>query len=58
MVLLLYADDILLTGSNDQALQQFLEILSNRFAMKDLGVPSYFLGIQIETHADGLFLHQ
>ena len=26
--------------------------------MKDLGLPKYFLGVEIETHPGGLFLHQ
>ena len=35
-----------------------LEKLNTRFLMKDLGFPSYFLGIEIEKTHDGLFLHQ
>ena len=32
--------------------------LSSKFAMKDLGPLSYFLGIVVTRHASGLFLSQ
>ncbi|KAL9294554.1 putative RNA-directed DNA polymerase [Arabidopsis thaliana] len=32
--------------------------LNKRFSMKDLGAPSYFLGVEIESSPEGLFLHQ
>lgn len=58
LVLLLYVDDILLTGSDDELLEQLLQALFHRFAMKDLGVPSYFLGIEMVSHEGGIFLNQ
>lgn len=58
MVLLLYVDDILLTGSSEHLLTEFVASLSRQFSMKDVGKPSYFLGIEMETSQDGLFLHQ
>ena len=58
LYLLLYVDDILLTGSDQSLLEDLLKALNNRFSMKDLGPPRYFLGIQIEDYSDGLFLHQ
>ncbi|XP_019087653.1 PREDICTED: uncharacterized protein LOC109127439 [Camelina sativa] len=58
IVLLLYVDDILLTDNNQSLLDQLLQSLNTRFSMKDLGPPRYFLGVQIESTDDGLFLHQ
>lgn len=58
LVLLLYVDDILLVGSDQTLLQDLLQSLNNRFSMKDLGLPRYFLGIEIEYPSNGLFLHQ
>ena len=58
LVLLLYVDDILQTGSDSALLHHLLQSLNNRFSMKDLGKPSYFLGIEIQTHEEGLFMHQ
>lgn len=58
MILPLYVDNILLTGNDTALLQELLTALNNRFAMKDLGQPKYFLGIEMETYEGGLFLHQ
>lgn len=58
MVLLLYVDDILLTGDDDDLISDLLAALNTRFLMKDLGTPKYFLGIEIITRDDSLFLHQ
>ena len=58
MVLLLYVDDILLTGSEESLLEELVKSLSNRFSMKDMGRPSYVLGIEMETHSEGQYLHQ
>lgn len=57
-MLLLYVDDILLVGSDQSLLQALLHSLNSRFSMKDLGIPRYFLGIEIESDTNSLFLHQ
>ncbi|CAA7033179.1 unnamed protein product [Microthlaspi erraticum] len=58
MALLLYVDDMLLTGSDSALLQDLLDCLNKRFSMKDLGKPHYFLGVEIESYDGGMFLHQ
>jgi hypothetical protein len=58
LILLLYADDILLTGSNAPLVTDFIQILSSEFAMKDLGHVHHFLGIEISQSLDGLHLSQ
>ncbi|XP_034217443.1 uncharacterized mitochondrial protein AtMg00810-like [Prunus dulcis] len=50
--LLLYADDIVVTGSDSTHLQQFISFLGGHFNIKDLGPLSYFLGLQV-LHKDG-----
>lgn len=57
-MLLLYVYDILLTGSDESLIQALIASLNNRFLMKDLGKPKYFLGIEIIEHDGGMFLHQ
>ena len=37
LILLLYADDIILTGSSFTLIQSFMSYLFHQFAMKDLG---------------------
>lgn len=58
MYLLLYVDDMLLTGSSDQLIQRLLEGLHREFRMKDMGILQYFLGIQAHFHDKGVFLCQ
>ncbi|XP_021978656.1 uncharacterized mitochondrial protein AtMg00810-like [Helianthus annuus] len=56
--LLLYVDDIILTASNTTLLHHFINLMSQEFAMKDLGRIHQFLGIQVQSTKDGLFLSQ
>ena len=58
LVLLLYVDDILLTGSCDDLLHELFSALNSRFAMKDMGTPKYFLSMEMQQYKDGIFLHQ
>ena len=56
--LLLYVDDMVLTGNNQTLIQRLLKDLSKQFRMKDMGPLSYFLGIQAQFTPTGLFLNQ
>lgn len=48
LVLLLYIDDIILTGSSDSLIQNFMATLNIEFSMKDLSPLYYFfLGVQV-----------
>ncbi|KAI5321879.1 hypothetical protein L3X38_030951 [Prunus dulcis] len=58
VVLLLYVDDIIITGSASGAITQVISALTIEFDIKDLGLLHYFLGIQITKTATGLFLSQ
>ncbi|XP_022030942.1 uncharacterized mitochondrial protein AtMg00810-like [Helianthus annuus] len=56
--ILLYVDDILLITSSNALRGQFRGLLSNEFAMKDLGPISYFLGVSVTNYPKSLFLSQ
>ncbi|XP_050144052.1 uncharacterized mitochondrial protein AtMg00810-like [Malus sylvestris] len=58
VVLLLYVDDIILTGDSDEGVHSVIQQLTTEFDMKDLGLLQYFLGLEIEYHSQGLFVHQ
>ncbi|XP_028965114.1 uncharacterized mitochondrial protein AtMg00810-like [Malus domestica] len=58
VVLLLYVDDVILTGSSFQLIAQVIKALTTEFEMKDLGDLHYFLGLQISHTAEGLFVSQ
>lgn len=57
-VLLIYVDDILLTGSDPSYIAQLVSQMHATFAMKELGTMSYFLGIAVHRTAQGYFLSQ
>jgi hypothetical protein len=56
--LLVYVDDILLTGSNSSLLQSLITLLSSEFKLRDLGSAHYFLGIEVTPTNMGLMLTQ
>jgi len=56
--ILLYVDDIILATSSNDLRQSIISLLSYEFAMKNLGPLSYFLGIAVTRHQQGLFLSQ
>lgn len=56
--LLVYVDDILLTGNNSSHLTYFIHQLNFVFPLKDLGHLSYFLGVPVALTSSGLFLSQ
>ncbi|KAG8501806.1 hypothetical protein CXB51_004095 [Gossypium anomalum] len=58
MYVLIYVDDIIITGNNNQAIDQFVRQLDATFSLKDLGRLSYFLGIEVHYTTTGLFLNQ
>ena len=46
--LLVYVDDIILTGSNAALIQQVIHSLEHEFSIRDLGALHYFLGIELQ----------
>ncbi|KAK1424394.1 hypothetical protein QVD17_19723 [Tagetes erecta] len=58
MYLLVYVDDLNLTGNQESVITSFVQRLHDKFAIKDLGDLSYFLGLEVTHTNDGLFLSQ
>ncbi|KAI3788114.1 hypothetical protein L2E82_00783 [Cichorium intybus] len=58
VVLLVYVDDIVLTGNNEQEIESVKVFLKSQFLIKDLGILRYFLGIEIVKTNSGLCLSQ
>ncbi|PNX93512.1 histone deacetylase, partial [Trifolium pratense] len=56
---LVYVDDILITGSDSQLVKDLIHKLNIKFALKQLGEVDYFLGIEVHHKpSGGLLLHQ
>ncbi|WZZ27522.1 hypothetical protein YC2023_010923 [Brassica napus] len=58
IALLVYVDDIIITGSDKEGIIATKEFLKSMFEIKDLGEMKYFLGIEICRSKEGLFMSQ
>lgn len=58
IALLVYVDDIIVTGDDIEEQQQLKKDLAREFDLKDLGKFRYFLGIEVAYSKDDIFLSQ
>ncbi|XP_068331522.1 uncharacterized protein [Pyrus communis] len=58
LVVLIYVDDLIVTGDNMSEINALKQYLNNKFAIKDLGTLKYFLGIEMAHSHKGFFLNQ
>uniref|UniRef100_A0A1J3DVK1 Retrovirus-related Pol polyprotein from transposon TNT 1-94 n=2 Tax=Noccaea caerulescens TaxID=107243 RepID=A0A1J3DVK1_NOCCA len=58
IVVLIYVDDIIISGNNKVGIQSTKDYLHSVFEIKDLGALKYFLGIEVCRSEEGLFLSQ
>ncbi|TYK06402.1 putative mitochondrial protein [Cucumis melo var. makuwa] len=56
--LLLYVDDIIVTGPDYLYISVFKNQLALEFKISDLGPLKYFLGLEIQSSIDGIFVNQ
>ncbi|KAL0454776.1 UNVERIFIED_CONTAM: Retrovirus-related Pol polyprotein from transposon RE2 [Sesamum latifolium] len=58
LTLLVYVDDILITGPSEELISDVKQCIHELFNIKDLGVAKYFLGIEITCSLHRMFLTQ
>jgi hypothetical protein len=58
ILLVLYVDDILISGSFASAIDLVKDILHDKFSMKEMGPLHFFLGIEISQDASSIKLSQ
>ncbi|XP_055962301.1 uncharacterized mitochondrial protein AtMg00810-like [Mercurialis annua] len=58
ILMLIYVDDIVLTGNNDTYINLLINKLGKEFALKDLGEFHFFLGIEVQRNQQGPTLSQ
>jgi len=58
MILVLYVDELILTGSDSKHLNHVKTVLKKKYEMTNLGLLHYFLGLQVLQTNEGIFLSQ
>lgn len=58
ILLVVYVDDILITGDDSTGIDSLKEFLRSQFQTKDLGALKYFLGIEVARSAKGILICQ
>lgn len=53
-----YVDDLLVTGSDERLVEKFKVDMLKLFEMIDLGLMSYFLGMEVKQDRDGFLINQ
>uniref|UniRef100_A0A8R7V940 Integrase catalytic domain-containing protein n=1 Tax=Triticum urartu TaxID=4572 RepID=A0A8R7V940_TRIUA len=57
-ILLVYVDDIVITGNNEVEISQLKKMLAKSFEVKDMGYLHYFWGIKVAYGPKGIYLSQ
>ena len=55
-LILLYVNDMIITGDDSAGIRSLQHFLSQHFEMKYLGTLSYFLGLEVTSSSDGYYL--
>ncbi|XP_028753328.1 uncharacterized protein LOC114712935 [Neltuma alba] len=58
VLVLVYVDDLLITGNSEDRIREVKDYLHRQFKIKDLGEIKYFLGIEIARSQKGIILSQ
>lgn len=58
VIVLVYVDDIVITGNNQEEIKKVKLQLKDKFDIKDLGLLKYFLVIEVVTSGKDLFILQ
>ena len=58
VIVLIYVDDILITGSSKMLIDNAKQVLKSNFKIKDLGDLRYFLGTEFARNLEGILMNQ
>ena len=58
VVVLVYVDDLLITGNDSNMIHETKAALQHAFKIKDLGELRYFLGLEFARSDSGILIHQ
>ncbi len=54
VIIVIYVDDLIIIGYNDEDIFDLKKLLKQKFEMKDLGELHYFLGIEVIQSPKGI----
>ncbi|KAG6471913.1 hypothetical protein ZIOFF_069366 [Zingiber officinale] len=55
---MLLVDDLIVTGNNPKMFEDFKRAMTKEFEILDIGIMSYYLGIEVKQRDDGIFISQ
>ncbi|GKV36625.1 hypothetical protein SLEP1_g44733 [Rubroshorea leprosula] len=58
LIVCLYVDDLIYTGNDKAMFDQLKKSMMAEFDMSDLGLMHYYLGIEVDQYAAGIFISQ
>ena len=58
LIVCLYVDDLIFTGSNSSMFEELKKDMAKEFEMTDIGLMSYYLGIEVKQEDKGIFITQ
>jgi hypothetical protein len=57
IIVYVYVDELLVTGSYKTLIKEFKAEMLNVFEMTDLGLMSYFFGMEVKQSNGGIFIY-
>ena len=57
-IICVYVDDLIFTGNCKAMIDEFREAMTSQFEMTNMGLMSYFLGIEVQQTNEGIFISQ
>ena len=58
LIVCLYVDDLIFTGNDAKMIEEFKKVMTREFEMTDIGLMSYYLGIEVKQEKEGIFISQ
>ena len=58
LIACLYVDDLIFTGNNPSMFEDFKKEMTKEFEMTDIGLMSYYLGIEVKQEENGILITQ
>ena len=58
LIVAIYVDDLFVTGNSAKEINDFKKDMSKNFEMSDLGLLTYYLGLEVRQSSDYVMINQ